>query len=76
MSTSTFSSSAFIQRLSAAKRATAEGPVFITERGRPAYAFLKIDDYYRLGGKKNVSLLELMDSLPRTDDIDFEPETF
>lgn len=73
MSISTFPSSDFIRRLSAAKSATAKGPVFVTERERPAYALLKIDDYYQLSGKREMSLLELMDSMPHTDGIEFEP---
>jgi prevent-host-death family protein len=57
----------------AAKRATAEGPVFITDRGRPAYALLRIEDYDRITGRREMSLLTLMDSLPCTDGIEFEP---
>ena len=34
----TFSSRDFTRDVSAAKRATADGPVFITDRGRPAFA--------------------------------------
>ena len=41
----TFSSRDFTRDVSAAKRAATDGPVFITDRGRPAYALLKIDDY-------------------------------
>ena len=41
----TFSSRDFARDVSAAKRAAADGPVFITDRGRPAFALLKIDDY-------------------------------
>ncbi len=56
-----------------AKRLAAEGPVFITDRGKPAFALLKIEDYYQLaGGAREISLLDLMDSLPRSDDIDFD----
>ena len=43
----TFFSREFTRDVSAAKRAAAEGPVFITDRGRPAFALLKIDDYHR-----------------------------
>jgi hypothetical protein len=47
--------------------------VFITDRGRPAFALLKIDDYYRIAGKSEVSLLEVMDGIPGGDVIDFDP---
>ena len=50
MSIHTFSSRDFTRDVSAAKRAAVDGPVFITDRGRPAFALLKIDDYYRMAG--------------------------
>lgn len=72
MSIHTFSSRDFTRDVSAAKRAAANGPVFITDRGAPAFALLSIEEYYRLTGKKEMSLLELMDSLPDTRGIDYE----
>ena len=63
MSIHTFSSRDFTRDVSAAKRAAVDGPVFITDRGRPAFALLKIDDYYRMAGKAAPSLLEVMDSI-------------
>lgn len=61
--------------MGAAKRAATDGPMSITDRGRPAFALLKIEDYYRITGKSDRSLLELMDSLPDTTGtvIGFEP---
>ena len=73
MSIHTFSSREFTRDVSAAKRAAADGPVFITDRGRPAFALLKIDDYHRITGRKERTLLELMDSIPGGDGIDFDP---
>ena len=73
MSIHTFSSREFTRDVSAAKRAAADGPVFITDRGRPAFALLKIDDYHRIAGRKERTLLELMDSIPEGDGIDFDP---
>ena len=35
---------------SGAKKAAARGPVFITDRGRPAHVLLTIEDYQRLSG--------------------------
>ena len=72
MSVHTFSSRDFTRDVSSAKRATAEGPVFITDRGRPAYALLKIDDYYRMVGQGEPSLLAVMDDISGGDSIEFE----
>ena len=72
MTIHTFSSREFTRDVSAAKKATIQGPVFITDRGRPAYALLKIDDYYKIARKNDRSLLALMDGIPGGDDIEFE----
>ena len=73
MSIHTYSSRAFARDVGAAKRATAAGPVFITDRGRPAFVLLKIEDYYRLAGEQEASLLDVMDAIPGGPDIEFEP---
>ncbi|APW36005.1 prevent-host-death protein [Rhodoferax koreense] len=73
MSVHTFSSRNFTRDVGAAKRAAADGPVFITDRGRPAFALLKIEDYYQLAGHQEASLLDVMDALPG-DAADFEFE--
>jgi prevent-host-death family protein len=44
----TLSSREFNQNASEAKRAAERGPVFITDRGRPAHVLLSIADYQRL----------------------------
>jgi prevent-host-death family protein len=59
--------------VSASKRAALEGPVFITDRGRPAFALLRIEDYYRITSQGEPSLLELMDAIPGGSQVDFEP---
>lgn len=69
----TFSSRNFTRDVSAAKRAAADGPVFITDRGRPAFALLKIADYYRITGHGDTTLLDVMDGIPGGDGIAFEP---
>lgn len=73
MTVHTYSSREFTRDVGAAKRAAALGPVVITDRGRPAYALLKIEDYYQLTGKQEVSLLALMDGIPGGEGIEFEP---
>jgi prevent-host-death family protein len=74
MTVHTYSSREFTRDVSAAKRAAVQGPVFITDRGRPAFALLKIEDYYELTGKQEISLLDLMDAIPGGQDIEFEPQ--
>lgn len=68
----TISSGDFTRDVAAAKRAAADGPVFITDRGQPAYALLSIDDYYRITGKGEATLLAVMDSVPGGAGIEFE----
>jgi len=53
-----------------AKSAAKAGPVFVTDRSRPAYVLLGIEDYRRLGGEHR-SLLDAL-STPGLADIDFE----
>jgi len=72
MSVHTFSSRDFTRDVSSAKRAAAEGPVFITDRGRPAYALLTIDDYYSMVGQGEPSLLAVMDDIVGGDGIEFD----
>ncbi len=74
MTVHTYSSRSFTRDVSAAKRAAAKGPVFITDRGRPAYALLKIEDYYQLAGREGASLLDVMDAIPGGTDITFNPQ--
>lgn len=74
MSVHTYSSRDFTRDVGAAKRAAASGPVFITDRGRPAFALLKIEDYYQLAGQQEASLLDVMDAIPGGGDgMVFEP---
>ena len=73
MTISTFSSREFTRDVSAAKKATIQGPVFITDRGRPAYALLKIDDYYKIVGRNDQSFLAVMDAIPGVVEVEFDP---
>jgi prevent-host-death family protein len=66
----TFTSREFNQDTSRAKKAAERGPVFITDRGKPAHVLLSIDEYQRLTQKKK-NILELL-SCPEADAIDFE----
>jgi prevent-host-death family protein len=62
----TISSREFNQDAAGAKRAALEGPVFITDRGRPAHVLLSIDDYRRLSGEQ----CSLVDLLAMADDVE------
>ncbi|AGA32620.1 VapB protein (antitoxin to VapC) [Thioalkalivibrio nitratireducens DSM 14787] len=70
MIVTTFSSREFNQRASEAKRAASQGPVFITDRGRPAHVLLTIEEYRRLtaGQRKIADLL----AMPGADEVDLE----
>ena len=48
-----------------------EGPIFITDRGKPAHVLLSIEEYRRLAGQRR-SLAEAL-SMPGLADIEFEP---
>lgn len=70
MTITTLTSREFNQDTSRAKRASLEGPVFITDRGEPAHVLLNIDDYRKLTGasRKIADLLVL----PGSESVDFE----
>jgi len=70
MTVTTMTSREFNQDASGAKKAARRGPVFMTDRGRPAHVLLSIEDYQRLAGGK-VSLAEAL-AQPAAD-FDFEP---
>lgn len=67
----TITSREFNQDSSRAKKAARRGPVFITDRGRPAHVLLSIEDYQRLTGQ-TASIVDLL-AMPQTDEIEFEP---
>jgi len=71
MSITTFSSREFNQDASGAKKAAGRGPVFITDRGKPAHVLLTIEDYQRLTGHR-LRLADLL-AMPGADAIDFDP---
>jgi prevent-host-death family protein len=68
MTVTTLTSREFNQDVSGAKKAARRGAVFITDRGRPAYVLLTIEDYRRLAGG-NMSLVE---ALAQSNVADFE----
>jgi prevent-host-death family protein len=70
MSVTTMTSREFNQHASDAKRAAKKGPVFITDRGRPAHVLLSIEEYQRLTGKK-MSIAEAL-AMPGAEDVEIE----
>ncbi|MFN8097934.1 MAG: type II toxin-antitoxin system Phd/YefM family antitoxin [Dermatophilaceae bacterium] len=58
----------FNQSPSKVKAMAEDGPVFVTDRGRPTLVLLSIDDYERMVGGNS-----LRDSLRMDVDVDFEP---
>ena len=71
MTATTVTSREFDRDAARAKRDAKAGPVFITDRGRPACVLLSIEDYRRLAGGRR-SLLDML-AMPGLDDIGFEP---
>lgn len=71
MPITTLSSRDFNQNTGRAKKAAVQGPVFITERGRPAHVLLSIEQYERL----TVRHRNIADALamPKSDEVDFDP---
>jgi prevent-host-death family protein len=61
----------FNQDVARAKRAANDGPVIITDRGRPAYVLMRHETYRRLAGQ-GPSIRALL-SHPESGDVAFEP---
>jgi len=70
MTITTLSSRELNQDIGRAKKAAKDGPVFITDRGKPAHVLLSIEDYRRLTGQRR----NIADSLamPGVADIEFD----
>ena len=66
----TISSRAFNQDTGRAKRATAEGPVIITDRGKPSHVLLSYDAYRALT-QAEPSIIDLL-YMPGVADIELE----
>ena len=67
---SNISSREFNQNSTRAKKAAADGPVFITDRGLPTHVLLTIDEYRKLS-RTGKSLAEAL-AMPGGDDFEFE----
>ncbi len=71
MGITTMTSREFNQDVSRAKRAAANGPVFITDRGHFSHVLITIETYQELT-EQNQSIVDLL-AMPGDTDIDFEP---
>ncbi len=73
MAITTLSSREFNQDAARAKRAARKGPVFITDRGRPAHVLLSIKEYQQITnkGKSIVELLAMPEMAEIDDDFEF-----
>src|SRR6202034_984454 len=71
MAVTTLSSREFNQDTSRAKKAAQRGPVFITDRGRPAHVLLSIEEYQKLAGRSK-TLAEAL-HMPGAAEIAFNP---
>ncbi len=74
MTITTLSSRQFNQDASKAKKAATAGPVFITDRGRPAHVLLTFEEYKKLTGVQT-KIADLL-AMPGIEDIDLEIPEF
>ena len=70
MTITTLSSRELNQDIGRAKRAAKDGPVIITDRGKPAHVLLSFEEYERLIGPRR-SLLEAL-YMPGMEDIELD----
>jgi prevent-host-death family protein len=66
----TMTAQEFNRDVSAAKRAAVDGPVVITDRGKPAFVLLSVEEFERITDKRTI-----VDWLQLDADIEFEPAT-
>lgn len=69
MTITTLSSRELNQDVTKAKKASKNGPVFITDRGRPAHVLLSFEDYQRLARQRR-NIADAL-AMPGVEDIDF-----
>lgn len=70
MGFTTITSRDFNQDTSGAKKASRNGPVMITDRGKPSHVLLSIEDYQKLTGQLP-SIVDLL-AMPAAGDIEFD----
>lgn len=70
MTITTLSSREFNQAASEAKKAANKGPVFITDRGRPAHVLMSMALYQRLTGSRQ-KIADLL-AMPGIEDVELQ----
>jgi PHD/YefM family antitoxin component YafN of YafNO toxin-antitoxin module len=70
MPITTLSSRQFNQDSSRAKKAAADGPVIITDRGQPAHVLLTFDDYKKIT-RVNTKIADLL-AMPGLDEMELD----
>ena len=71
MTITTVTSRELNQDVTSAKRAAMDGPVFITDRGKPAHVLLSFKEYQRLTHQRRNIANAL--AMPGSEDIEFGP---
>jgi prevent-host-death family protein len=71
MTITTLSSRELNQDVTKAKKATKDGPVFITDRGKPAHVLLSFEEYQRLTQQRR-NIADAL-AMPGIEDIEFDP---
>jgi hypothetical protein len=71
LAATSMSSREFNQGTGNAKKAACNGPVYITDRGRPAFVLMSYDHYRQLLDDQP-SLVDLLSLTPGVGDIEFE----
>jgi prevent-host-death family protein len=69
---STFTSRELNHDVNSATKAARNGPVIITDRGRPSHVLMTYEDFNRLSGERR-SLIDVL-SMAGLSEIDFSPE--
>lgn len=71
MTITTLSSRELNQDVSRAKKAAKNGPVFITDRGKPAHVLLSFEEYQRIT-RQSRNIADAL-AMPGAEDIAFDP---
>lgn len=71
MTITTLSSRELNQDVTKAKKAAKEGPVFITDRGKPAHVLLSFEEYQKITQQRR-NIADAL-AMPGIEDIEFNP---
>jgi prevent-host-death family protein len=74
MTITTMSSQEFNEHIGPAKKAAQDGPVLITDVGRPGFVLITMEEFQRLTGNpcESRTLADAL-AMPGTKNIDFDP---